>query len=153
MHRTARSHLKTAQFAPSAEALPHNAGKAASIPGMPSGLRCIPWWPVEHFRFLFSYTRFMSRYDIPSHRVYMSFFFKSGWQVQFLEADLKTALPRKLTFNDPEKIRELAKRGEAWATSEARQMLELAIEQGRGGLYLKLTAEQYSKLRQMGAAH
>jgi len=31
--------------------------------------------------------------------------------------------------------------------------LELAIEQGRGGLYLKLTAEQYSKLRQMGAAH
>jgi hypothetical protein len=95
----------------------------------------------------------MSRYDRPSHRVYMSFFFKSGWQVQFLEADLKTALPRKLTFSDPEKIRELAKRGEAWATSEARQMLELAIEQGRGGLYLKLTAEQYSKLRQMGAAH
>jgi hypothetical protein len=43
----------------------------------------------------------------------MSFFFKSGWQVQFLEADLKTALPRKLTFSDPEKIRELAKRGEA----------------------------------------
>jgi hypothetical protein len=153
MHRTARPYLKTAQFAPSAEAPPHNAGKAASIPGMPSGLRCTPRWPVECFRFLFSYTRFMSRYERPSHRVYMSFFFKSGWQVQFLEADLKTALPRKLTFSDPEKIRELAKRGEAWATSEARQMLELAIEQGRGGLYLKLTAEQYSKLRQTGAAH
>jgi hypothetical protein len=83
----------------------------------------------------------------------MSFFFKSGWQVQFLEADLTTALPRKLTFSDPEKVRELAKRGEAWATSQARQMLELAIEQGRGGLYLKLRAEQYSKLRQTGRAN
>jgi hypothetical protein len=95
----------------------------------------------------------MSRYDRASHRVYMRFFFKSGWQVQFLEADLKTALPRKLTFSEPEKIRELAKRGEASTTSEARQILELAIEQGKGGLYLKLTAEQYSKLRQGGSAN
>jgi hypothetical protein len=101
-------------------------------------------------RLSFPYTRLMSRYDRPSHRVYMSFFFKSGWQVQFLETDLKTALPRKLMFSDPEKIKELAKRCEAWATSEARQMLELAIEQGRGGLYLKLTTKQYSKLRQVG---
>jgi hypothetical protein len=37
----------------------------------------------------------------------MSFLFRQGWQVQFLEADLKTSLPRKLTFADPEKIREL----------------------------------------------
>jgi hypothetical protein len=56
----------------------------------------------------------MSRYDRPSHRVYMTFFQRAGWYVQFLEADLKTALPRKLTFSDPEKIRELARRGEAW---------------------------------------
>jgi hypothetical protein len=63
----------------------------------------------------------------------MYFFLRSGWQVQFLEPDLKTPLPRKLTFNDPEKIRELARRGEAWGTSEARQMLEHAIETGRGG--------------------
>ena len=76
----------------------------------------------------------------------MSFFFRKGWQVQFLEADLKTPLPRKLTFTDPDKIRELARRGEAWGTSEAQQMLELAIEQGRGGVYLRLTPEQYAKL-------
>jgi hypothetical protein len=63
------------------------------------------------------------------------------------EADLKTPLPRKLTFTDPEKIRELARRGEAWGTSEARQMLEHAIETGRGGIYLRLTPEQYAKLR------
>ena len=35
--------------------------------------------------------------------------------------------------------RELARRGEAMGTSEARQMLEYAIEVGRGGVYLKLT--------------
>jgi hypothetical protein len=37
------------------------------------------------------------------------------------EADLKTPLPRKFTFADPEKIRELARRGEAWGDSESRK--------------------------------
>jgi hypothetical protein len=89
----------------------------------------------------------MSRYDRPSHRVYMTFFCRSGWQVQFCEADLKTPLPRTFTFADPEKIRELARRGEAWGTSEARQMLDHEIETGRGGCYLRLTPEQYRRLR------
>jgi hypothetical protein len=40
----------------------------------------------------------------------------------------QTTLPRRFTFADPEKIRELAKRGEAMWTSKARQMLEYAIE-------------------------
>jgi hypothetical protein len=60
---------------------------------------------------------------------------------------LKTPLPRKLTFADPEKIRELARRGEAWGDSESRQILEDAIENGRGGMYLRLTPGQYRKLR------
>jgi hypothetical protein len=89
----------------------------------------------------------MSRYDGPSHQVYMYFFLRSGWQVQFPEPDLKTPLPRKLTFADSEKIRELARRGEAWGTSEARQMLEHAIDTGRGRIYLRLTPTQYAKLR------
>jgi hypothetical protein len=59
----------------------------------------------------------------------------------------KTPLPRKLTFSDPDKIRELARRGEAWGDSESRQMLEHAIEMGRGGVYLRLTPEQYASLR------
>jgi hypothetical protein len=101
----------------------------------------------EHLRPLFAYTASMSRYDRPSHQVYMYFFKRGGWQVQFTEADLKTPLPRKLTFTDPEKIRELARRGEAWDTSGARQILEHAIETGRGGVYLRLTPEQYAKLR------
>jgi hypothetical protein len=79
--------------------------------------------------------------------MYMSFMFRKGWQVQFLEADLKTPLPRNLAFADPEKIRELARRGEAWGDAESRQMLENAIENGRGGCYLRLTPEQYARLR------
>jgi hypothetical protein len=102
---------------------------------------------VERFPFSFPILVYMSRYDRPSHQVYMYFFKRGGWEVQFLEADLKTPLPRKLTFTDPEKIRELTRRGEAWCTSEARQKLEHAIETGRGGIYLRLTPEQYGKLR------
>ena len=90
----------------------------------------------------------MSRYEQPTHKVYMSFFLRDGWNVQFLEADARTPLPRKLTFKDPEKIRELARRGEAWGDSESRQMLENAIEKGRGGMYLRLTPAQYARLRQ-----
>jgi hypothetical protein len=100
------------------------------------------------FLLSFAYTVLtMSRYDKPTHRVFMTFFYRSGWQVQFLEADAKTARPRQFTFKDPEKIRELARRGEAWGTSEARQMLEYGIEVGRGGCYLRLTPGQYKKLR------
>ncbi len=89
----------------------------------------------------------MSRYDRPSHTIYMTFFYRAAWQVSFLEADAKTPLPRHLTFKDPEKIRELARKGEAAGTSEARQMLEYGIEVGRGGCYLHLSAEQYMRLR------
>jgi hypothetical protein len=77
----------------------------------------------------------------------MYFFFRRGGQVQFLEANLKTPLARKVTFADADKIRELARRGEALGTSEAKQMLEHAIETGRGGVYLKLTLEQYARLK------
>jgi hypothetical protein len=77
----------------------------------------------------------------------MTFFYRAGWQVQFVEADLKTPLPRQFRFADPEKIRELARKGEAMGTSEARQILEYGIEVGRGGTYLRLTPEQYARLR------
>jgi hypothetical protein len=79
----------------------------------------------------------------------MYFFKRGGWEIQFLEPNLKTPLPRKLTFADPEKIRELARRGEAWGTSEAKQMLEHAIETGRGGIYLRLSSAQYARVKQI----
>jgi hypothetical protein len=84
------------------------------------------------------------------HLIYMSFLLMEGWQVQFRGIRLETSLPLKLTFADPEKIRELARQGDAMETSTARQTLEHAIQMGSGGLYLRLTPEQYQKLRHPG---
>jgi hypothetical protein len=90
----------------------------------------------------------MSRYDRLAHRVYLSFMlYRGSWHCRFLEADAETALPREVNFADPEKIRELARRGEAWGTLEVRQMLDHAIEMGRGGVWLRLTPEQYARLK------
>jgi hypothetical protein len=80
-------------------------------------------------------------------RVYMSFMLRQDWFCQFLEADCKTPLPRKLTFQDPAKIIELAERGGYGKSLEDRQLLEHAIEMGRGGIWLELTEEQYRKLK------
>jgi hypothetical protein len=38
------------------------------------------------------------------HRVYMSFQDRNGGRFQFLEADLKTPLPRRLHFSSADKI-------------------------------------------------
>jgi hypothetical protein len=83
----------------------------------------------------------------PRHRIYMSFTLREDWYCQFLEADCRTPLPRKLTFQDPAKIIELAKRGGVGEKLEDRQSLEHAIETGRGGIWLELTEEQYRKLK------
>jgi hypothetical protein len=81
------------------------------------------------------------------HRVYLSFQCRYGWHCQFLELDLKTPLPRKLHFASPDKVVELAERGGGLSNLESRQALDQAIEIGRGGVFLSLTAEQYSKLK------
>jgi hypothetical protein len=77
----------------------------------------------------------------------MQFVRRDVWHVTFLEPGLERPLPKTPTFKDEGKIRELARRGEAWGDSESRQMLEHAIENGRGGCNLRLTPEQYRRLR------
>jgi hypothetical protein len=89
----------------------------------------------------------MSRYTRANHRVYMQFIRRDVWHVTFLEPGLLTPLPKTLTFKDEGKIRELARRGEAWHDSESRQMLEYAIAKGEGGVYLRLRPDQYARLR------
>jgi len=83
----------------------------------------------------------------PHRRVYMYFMRRQGWYCQFLEADLKTSLPRKLNLDDPAKIIEMAERGGGLPNSEADQMLRYGIEMGRGGVWLTLTEEQYQRLK------
>jgi hypothetical protein len=81
------------------------------------------------------------------HRVYMYFQDRNGWQCQFLEADLKTPLPRKLCFATPDKVITLVQHGGGLPDLESRLMLDQAIAKGRGGVFLKLTEEQYIKLK------
>jgi hypothetical protein len=70
-------------------------------------------------------------------RVYLHFMLRAGWHCQFLEADLKTSLPKKLTLPDPETLIQLAERGGYDASLEGRKALEHVIETGRGGVWLE----------------
>jgi hypothetical protein len=77
----------------------------------------------------------MSRYTKANHRILMQFVRRDVWHVTFLEPGLERPLPKTLTFKDEGKIRELA------------QMLDYAIAKGEGGVYLRLSPEQYARLR------
>jgi hypothetical protein len=61
-----------------------------------------------------------------SHWICRFFFERSGWYCQFLEADCKTPLLKKLTFKNEEKIMELAERSRAMMNLEVRQATEHA---------------------------
>lgn len=66
---------------------------------------------------------------------------------QFLEEDLKTPLPRRLYFRDPEKIRSIVEKVDNFANLQDRQALDYGLEIGRGGVWLQLTEEQYRRLK------
>ena len=87
--------------------------------------------------------------DDDRRRVYMYFQFRNGWNCQFLEEDLKTSLPKKVHFTSPDKVIKLVERSGGITDQESRLMLNQAIATGRGGVFLSLTAELYSKLRSL----
>ena len=101
---------------------------------------------MDNIRLIFAYTGPVANQDI-YRRVCMSFQFRNGWHCQFLEIDLQTSLPRKLRFISHDKVVELVVRGSGLPDLESRQALDRAIEIGRGGVFLSLTAEQYGKLK------
>jgi hypothetical protein len=78
----------------------------------------------------------------------MHFMFRKGWLCQFVEEDLKTPLPRKVLFENDQKIWEMAKRGGFTLNISGRQEIQEAIRRRRGGIWLELTPEQYAKLRE-----
>ena len=80
-------------------------------------------------------------------RVYLYFMLNNGWHCQFLEPDLKTSLPRTLTFSAPDKIREMHKRFGVDRKLEDKSALQYAINMGRGSLWLNLTDEQHAELQ------
>ena len=60
----------------------------------------------------------------------MSFFLSRGWYCQFLETDLKTSLPKKLTFASADKVRELAELGEQLLTLRTGGRLNTRLSTG-----------------------
>ena len=86
-----------------------------------------PHVPGEHFCARCTASR------APRRRVYMSFMHREGWHCQFLEEDLKTSLPRKVSLDSPAKLIEMAMRGGSNLNLETRQALDHGIEIGRGG--------------------
>jgi hypothetical protein len=66
------------------------------------------------------------------YRVYVSFMSCYGWHCQFLESDLKTSLPRKLTFATPDKILTMMGRSGGFNNSTERQAFDHGTAIGRG---------------------
>ena len=78
--------------------------------------------------------------------VYAAFERKVGWHVVFFDSVSKRRLGRELLLQEDDKLYELAKRGQALRELADKQSIESAIRSGHGGLFLKLTPEQYQKL-------
>jgi hypothetical protein len=81
-----------------------------------------------------------SRYDRPSHRVFMTSFYRAGWQVRFPQ----DAAGRPSSPSKPRR------RSGSWHTSGKpgeTSMLEHEIETGRGGWATALDAWQHRALR------
>ena len=78
--------------------------------------------------------------------MYASFQCRKGWQISFLESDLKTSLRKHLTFAGEHKLIELAEHGNANLNLESRAAIQHGIEIGRGGIWLELSEEQYRRL-------
>jgi hypothetical protein len=76
----------------------------------------------------------------------MNFMDRNGWHVSFLEPDCQTALPVRLTFQSPDKIRSMQERFGSHLL-EDRQALEHGLSIGRGGAWLNLNSAQYTKLK------
>jgi DNA-binding winged helix-turn-helix (wHTH) protein len=84
----------------------------------------------------------------PLKGVYVAFerMRKVSWHVVFSNSHTHKRLCT-LVFQDEVKLYELAKRGRALTNLEAKQAMELAIADGKGGLFLQLSPEQYAKLK------
>lgn len=79
----------------------------------------------------------------PRHRVYVHFQLRvEGWVCNFLEMDYRTSASPIRTMREAT-LRAMIEKGGGITDSESREMLEFAIQKGRGGVVLSLTEEQY----------
>jgi hypothetical protein len=72
---------------------------------------------------------------------------RAVWECCFLEADLKTPLPRRVCLKDRQEVSALARRGGCDTNLIVQQPFEDALRKGRGGIWLELNEEQYNRLK------
>ena len=79
------------------------------------------------------------------HLVFMYFRQCRGWHCSF-RTETKEKLRKEFTFKTRDTLRELAKRGSCVTDKWDQEGFELGLELGRGGIWLRLTNEQYAAL-------
>jgi hypothetical protein len=79
------------------------------------------------------------------HLVYMYFRYCSKWFCSF-RTETRKKLPRELTFGKSASVREIVRRGNGLIDKWDREGFELALEIGKGGVWLRLNDSQYRAL-------
>ena len=82
----------------------------------------------------------------PTRRVYFSFFQSNGWVIKFSPPSLDRVIGRCRKIATADAIRAMILRTPTQMDLASRQALEAALQNGRGGLFLELTPEQYRKI-------
>jgi hypothetical protein len=77
--------------------------------------------------------------------VYVAFEKKVSWHLVISDSNSHRRLGT-LVFGDDDKIVELVRRSGGLTNLESKQALERGIDSGKGGVFLKVTPEQYAKL-------
>jgi hypothetical protein len=90
--------------------------------------------------------RYCDRCRPPLQVIYVAFEKKVSWHLVISDSNSHRRLCT-LMFADDDKIVELVKRSGGTLTNlESKQALERGIENGKGGVFLKVTPDQYNKL-------
>ncbi len=76
------------------------------------------------------------------HLVFMYFRKSGGWHCSFTN-EAREKLPRECTFKSSSTVVELARRGNGLVDAWDREGFELDLEIGKGGIWLRLTDDQY----------
>jgi len=79
------------------------------------------------------------------HLVFMYFRHRHGWHCAFT-TEARKKLPKEFTFNRSSTVRELASRGNGLIDKWDSKGFELGLDIGKGGIWLRLTDEQYLAL-------
>ena len=82
---------------------------------------------------------------VDKHLVYMYFRYCFKWHCGF-RTEGRKKLPREFAFDHATALREIARRGNGLIDDWDRTGFELALEIGRGGVWLRLSDDQYRAL-------